>query len=123
MKAAAAVLLIVLSGCSTIDRHTPPPAGWPDLTIYEHRVDGAVMHARCKPYVGFLMMPLACAEINFAARRCDVWLTPDSSAFVREHELLHCAGYDHPGSTQLRDLWQLYSAGAVGTAAANLHKD
>jgi plasmid maintenance system antidote protein VapI/uncharacterized protein YceK len=113
-----AALGFLLGGCSTIDTHNAPPRDWPELAIFEHRVDAATMHERCAKYVGFLMIPLACAEVNFVARRCDIWLTEHPWPAVVEHERLHCRGYDHPGDSAMRDAWITYRDGATGSAAA-----
>lgn len=98
-----------LVACSSIDRHTPPPPDWPALTIHEHVVSWGEVWERCKPYTPPGMWPLACAE--FRPPRCDIfavsWVLPS----VWEHERLHCAGYDHPGSTAMREWWESFKRG------------
>jgi hypothetical protein len=95
-------LLALLAGCSVMGHE--PVANWPALQIIEHRVSQEAMVARCSRYVGFGMSPLGCAEFDFNLSRCHVWLTGASPNFVLQHERLHCAGYDHIGSTNMRDL-------------------
>lgn len=119
--AAAVAALLTLSGCSSlfIDTHTAPPADWPLLRVVEHRVERTVVENRCAPYVPWYSVALACAEWHFAAGECHVWITPDSSRFVIEHELLHCRGLDHPGASSARDAWHTYSAGVAARALAD----
>lgn len=91
-------------------------AGWPELEIHEHRVDGREMLERCRKYVGFGAVPLACAEFNLQARRCDIWLSKSfAPATIVEHERLHCRGYDHVGSTGMRDFLARYREMAFPT--------
>lgn len=80
-----------------------PVVGWPSLAITEHRVPRAQMEERCARHVGFGMTPLACAEFDLRASQCHIWLTHDAANLIIEHERLHCAGYDHIGSTNMRD--------------------
>lgn len=117
--------LVLLAGCSTIDQHTEPPADWPDLMPIEHRVSPGEVLTRCYRYVSWPLrllgsVPFGCAELNFTDHTCTVWYPDDAAGeHVRRHELLHCAGYDHPGESTLRDAWRAYVAGQVGRAAAS----
>lgn len=97
-----------------------PVEGWPPLEIVEHYVPRAEMQARCARYVGFGMAPEACAEFHLAARKCHIWYSDDSPplGFIRKHERLHCAGYDHVGSTGMQRLLQLHTASRGANAAA-----
>ena len=76
--------------------------GWPELQVVEHRVPAEEMVARCQKYVGAASLPLACAEFKLAARRCDIWLERLCAARRRRARALHCAGYDHVGSTNMK---------------------
>lgn len=110
-----AALLLLVAGCTTIG-HQPPPADWPNLTIVEHQVGTWSMLKHCYQYVSLPMkliggIPFSCAEVNFPARRCDIWCTEDMNAETLEHERLHCAGYDHFGASTLADAWRDYKAG------------
>lgn len=113
--ATIAAALALLAGCSTIDQHTPAPAGWPDLLVIEHRTDLAGARAACRAYVGFLDIPLGCAVVNFNERTCNVWHVNE---LARRHELLHCAGHDHIGDSVLRDAFHAWTAYQLGQAAA-----
>lgn len=110
MKRAALVLaMIATAGCATIGHERVE--GWPELVVTEYRVSAAEMRARCSKYTGFLQVPLACAEYNLATLRCDIWLDEGfAPAWVLEHERLHCAGFDHPGSTAMRDFLRRWEA-------------
>jgi hypothetical protein len=123
MRKALAILAALSAGCSTMMSHKRV-AGWPELQVVEHHVSHTEMRNRCQRYVGFGMVPVACAEFDLAARRCHVWYSVDSppARAVIEHELLHCAGYDHIGSTGMERLLERYAAAvggpATGSAAA-----
>jgi hypothetical protein len=97
----AALAAGFLVGCAALG---PKIENWPYLAVHEHHVPHAEMRSRCARFSGFAAPPLACAEIDFAARRCDIWFSADfpPSARVREHERLHCAGHDHEGDDTLR---------------------
>lgn len=112
----AALLILALAGCTTIDAHRPPPPAWPRLEVFEHRVGAAEMLRRCYRYVSLPMklmgsIPFACAEVNFAARRCDIWAVFDAEEGVMEHEREHCAGRDHIGDSTLGDALLAWRAG------------
>lgn len=94
--------------------------GWPELEIVEHHVPAQAMLERCRKYVGFGSVPLACAEFNLVVLRCDIWLNESfAPPTVVEHERLHCRGYDHVGSTGMaRYLLQYHLTGSGPQAAA-----
>jgi hypothetical protein len=93
--------------------------GWPELAIVEHRVSAGEMYERCKKYVAFGMLPMACAEFNLATKRCDIWLVEGfATRSIVEHERLHCQGHDHVGETAMRDFLTRYRAATSGVAAA-----
>jgi hypothetical protein len=98
---AMAACCAAILGCSVVGHERV--VGWPALTIIEHQVPHAQMRERCAPYVPFGSSPEACAEFDLAARTCMLWFSADfpPSAWVIEHERLHCAGYDHIGSTSM----------------------
>jgi hypothetical protein len=111
MRGCLFILVGLLAGCSTMNHERVE--GWPELRIVEHRVPADEMMQRCRKYAGFGAVPLACAEFNLAAGRCDIWLSerfaPDP---IVEHERLHCRGYDHVGSSGMREFlarWQAAS--------------
>ena len=98
----ATLLAIALCGCASMG---PAIEDWPELAVHEHHVPRPRLLEHCKKYAAFGSPPVACAEVNFAARRCDIWLNADSppAAYVLRHERLHCAGHDHEGETTLRE--------------------
>lgn len=111
-----------LPGCATVDSHTAP-SDWPTLTVRDNVVSGAQVIRRCYKYVPTWAkllgtFPMACAEINFAALTCDIWRAHDASPEMLEHELIHCAGGQHPGDTTLADAWMQYKAYVAGAAIA-----
>jgi len=109
--AAIAILFPLFLGACTIIGHQKVE-GWPRLKVVEHYVPHHVMRDRCVKYTPWGSSPEACAEFNLAERRCDLWFSadfPPPKAFI-EHERLHCAGYDHVGSTNMRDFLAGYLA-------------
>lgn len=113
------LLAALLAACATVDHERVE--GWPKLEIVEHYVPRAEMQDRCVRYVGFGMAPEACAEFDLATRKCHIWYSADSPplSFVRKHERLHCAGYDHVGSTAMQQfLTQHQIRQAAASAAA-----
>lgn len=109
-------IFFLLASCSAIDHKRVE--GWPELAIVEHRVPAEEMMSRCQKYTGAASLPLACAEFNLVARRCDIWLSQSfAPRAIVEHERLHCAGYDHLGSTYMQRFLEAHLAEA-GTAAA-----
>lgn len=104
-RCVGAAYLLTLVSCSLIDTHKRVE-GWPILRLVEHYVPDSVMKERCAKYVPFGFMPEACAEFYFAQGECHVWYSADypPTHYVMQHERLHCQGYDHVGSTNLRDV-------------------
>jgi hypothetical protein len=119
-RASMVLLAMLLTACTVIGHEKV--AGWPALDIVEHHVPEAEMRTRCVKYVGFGMSPQACAEFNFALRRCDLWFSadfPPTPAMV-EHERLHCRGYDHVGMGTMAGMLarhQGYTSASSGSTA------
>jgi hypothetical protein len=113
-------MAMLVTACSTIEHQRVD--GWPELEVVEHYVPYREMQERCVRYVGFGMAPEACAEFDLAAGKCHIWYSAESPRlkFVRDHERLHCAGYDHVGSTGMKQYltqYQIRQAGAASAAA------
>lgn len=118
MKRLLILLLAATGAACTVVGHEKVE-GWPDLMIVEHRVSAGAVYDRCRKYVAFGMLPMACAEFNLATRRCDIWLMEGfAPRSVVEHERLHCQGHDHVGETAMRDFLTRYRAATAGVAAA-----
>jgi hypothetical protein len=112
-----AAVAVFLGACSSIGHEKVE--GWPQLEIVEHYVPAQAMRERCRKYVGFGSVPLACAEWNLATRRCDIWLSESfAPRGIVEHERLHCRGYDHVGATTMRDFLARYQAASAGETRA-----
>ena len=94
-------MTILLTGCTVMDMNVPPPVGWPVLEVVEREVDDIGV---CDG--GFGMLVLGCAFADFEAGKCDVYLVKDAPQWVREHERLHCDGYDHVGSDRVRTVFE-----------------
>lgn len=109
--------LALLTGCAGMISSNPRPADWPFLAISVHRVPTLEVLKRCGKYLtptGRLMglgLVGGCAEVNFAAVRCDIWVPKEVEPAVIEHEMSHCFGQDHPGDSTLRDAWLAYRSG------------
>jgi hypothetical protein len=119
VRTSLVLLAALLTGCTTIEQHQRVE-GWPELEIVEHYVPHREMQERCVRYVGFGMSPAACAEFDLAARKCHIWYSAESPrlSFVRKHEHLHCAGYDHVGSTAMRQYLTQHQIRNAASAAA-----
>lgn len=117
MRCAFAALCMLLGACTTIGHEKVE--GWPALAIIEHYVPLAQMRDRCARYVGFGMIPEACAEFHFSRGECHIWLSADTrpSRAIVEHERLHCAGYDHVGAVTMRRFLERYQTGRTHSAA------
>ena len=107
----AALSPALSTGCAT-DLSHQRVAGWPQLEVVEHFVPHSQMRERCARYVGFGSLPIACAEFRLAERRCDIWYSADfrPAQYVIDHERKHCAGYDHVGSNNMRQILERYVA-------------
>jgi hypothetical protein len=124
MKRLCAALLIPLAAACAATLDHEKVEGWPQLQVFEHYVSHADMRTRCSRYVGFGTAPVACAEFNLPARRCDIWYSADfpPSREIVQHERLHCAGYDHIGSYAMKEVLARHGqvlAGRSGTARSN----
>lgn len=108
----AILIVVALAGCASIEEHTAPP-DWPKLTVRDNVVGGAEVLRRCYKYIptwqkALGTFPMACAEINFVSRTCNIWRAHDATEDVIEHEKIHCRGGQHPGDTTLADAWNAY---------------
>ena len=93
----AALLALALCGCATIG-HVKVD-GWPELKVIEHHVRHVDMVDRCASYAG----TEGCALFYLSRGECHIYVSAEfPSARVLEHERLHCAGYDHMGSGNMR---------------------
>lgn len=110
----ALMLALLLSGCGAMIDPTSAPRDWPRLSVSVHRVSVYEVVKRCSKYltptarVMGLGLVGGCAEINFAAVRCDIWIPHEADEGVLEHEMDHCFGKDHPGDSNLRTAWNTY---------------
>jgi hypothetical protein len=111
-------LALGISACTTVGHEKVE--GWPSLQIVEHYVPHETMVKRCSRYVGFAMVPLACAEFDFAAARCHIWFSAEypPSADIVEHEKLHCRGYDHVGETKMQEFLARHVAAMKAASSA-----
>lgn len=113
-RRAACLVVLFLAGCSF--NSSRPVEGWPELTVVEHNVSQDEMRHRCVQYMPAGMTPLACAQFNFAASRCDIWYGRLwlLRAIVVAHEREHCRGYQHAGEHHLEQVLRDYRAAAAG---------
>lgn len=100
MKFALTALSIALSGCSIMGHQKVE--GWPTLRVVEETVADEVMLARCSRYNA---VPFACAEIFIDVGLCRITYSERfAPEWVKEHERLHCAGFDHFGSSSMQGI-------------------
>lgn len=90
------VLLVLISGCTSIDYKQGPVPGLERMTMEEHYVDGAELYTRCSRcgHSGF-ELPVACTCVNFKLNHAVIWLPRGASQSTIEHERAHGRGYDH----------------------------
>lgn len=104
-------LTCFLTGCASMISSNPAPQDWPKLSVSIYRVSTYEVVKRCSKYLtpsGRLMglgRVGGCAEVNFSAVRCDIWVPHDVDPSVLKHEMDHCLGKDHPGDSILKDAW------------------
>lgn len=101
--------IVMISGCTAIG-HKEPPSDWPKLEVKVNRVGWYDMQVICG--YGGLWTPIAqvygCANINADTMQCNIYIAGDDeyAQLTIEHELEHCAGKDHIGSSSLADYWE-----------------
>lgn len=108
-RAVIAAALLALTGCAIpINEHRAPPADWPQLEVTVEHKGFVETQELCDWSVAqaILIGPVyGCARITFEDMRCRIYLWLNN---VLAHELLHCRGYDHYGSSDLRDYWETW---------------
>jgi hypothetical protein len=113
VKQIKALILIAtavsMAGCSTIGSYVE---GWPPLKTTIHSSSLLEINQKCWMYLptfNKLMgsVVFGCAVYNLDKKTCDVYVLPNSPAFILNHELAHCKGGDHPGGTldKAYDYW------------------
>lgn len=102
----AVIAIVMLSGCTAIG-HQAPPSDWPTLTVNVRDVGFWEGNRICGNDVPLLVQYSGCAYVDFDKMVCNVYLmvTGESRDLTLEHELDHCAGRDHMGSSELADSW------------------
>ena len=103
----ALLLALLLPACATIDLETPPPVGWPKLE--ERVVYGFAATQKCAGAFFPFTIAAGCAHIHLGDMTCTLHFPSENvSPGTMAHERGHCMGYDHPGGTTIRDLWERY---------------
>lgn len=104
----AALVALPTEACAAVSVDMgAAPADWPELVVEIRVVSADEAKAACRKYSLFSS---ACAEIFFVDSRCVVWIRPDASYAVLQHEISHCHGSDHEGQSTLRDAWAAWKA-------------
>ena len=88
----------MLASCATIDTHTPPPLGWPQLRV--EIVEDPYADKGIESFCGAsnpIAYRMGCTVPDFKQGICFVYVRSLHEWLV-EHEKMHCAGYDHPDS-------------------------
>lgn len=99
---------LLVCGCSTID-YSRRVDGWPALTPEIRRVSYQEMRANCDKYSPSMEIAFACSEFFLDEGVCRVWIAGHSKQ-IEDHELAHCAGYDHPGGKTMRGILAQWNA-------------
>jgi len=111
----ALLLVMALGACTAINVHQKPPSDWPKLNVSIHKVGFRELQKICggSYAIGLLTQYMGCAWIYFEKGTCEVYYAADdkdSATHVIEHEVMHCEGYDHIGSSALADGWGEWKA-------------
>lgn len=104
LRYALLAVTFALSACASIDTHRVPPADWPQLAVRIVTQELRQVQRTCRNDFWPQNQVNACAIADFAHRTCYIYTWTDDAA-VLEHERAHCAGYDHPGESGMRDAW------------------
>jgi len=105
--------LLLLVGCatSTIDLDRQPPPDWPKLAVRYYDASPSEFDSWCSKSTLARHVD-SCVVVRFATNECFVLARHGQklSDEVDKHEREHCAGYDHPGDSTMRNLWERYKA-------------
>ena len=99
----AVYLALALSACTVINVNQKPPSDWPKLSVSVHKLSFYETQKACGGGIFSTLLGVhrfACAWIHFDKQTCTIYTATDDP-HVMEHELAHCEGYDHIGSTTL----------------------
>lgn len=108
----AVYLALGLSACTVINVNQKPPSDWPKLSVSVHKLSFYETQKACGGGIFSTLLGVhrfACAWIHFDKQTCTIYTATDDP-HVMEHELAHCEGYDHIGSTTLADGWRDWKA-------------
>jgi len=110
----AVLLALALSGCTVVGHVKVDDC--PPMKVVEHHVSVGAMLEQCYTPLPLWMkaigsFPFACASLRFQEQRCDIYVVANSDDVFLEHERLHCACYDHVGSTGIKDAITRWRAG------------
>lgn len=116
---------VALSGCTMMPDQRVE--GLPPLLVTEHVVEPGEIFGHCRGAMSWwhwaaLAFPVACANIDFERRTCDIYVATNSPPETVEHERLHCQGYDHGGRIQEAfNSWLQSKEPPVGRMASQAH--
>ncbi len=95
--------LALIASCSMIDYSRPPPEDFPPLAV--RIVDAGVLEVnRMCGGIPILMHVVACTWIDWDTMTATIHTTTRDVEMMA-HERAHTQGYEHTGSTEIRDHW------------------
>ena len=104
------LLAAAAGGCALIDRQNHVD-DWPQLKIIEHDLPYAELYKACRPYVGSLDAPLACTVFYLDAGEAHIYVAKGLKfGPIVAHERMHALGYDHYGSTHMKEVLAQWKA-------------
>ena len=103
MRRLVVLCFTLLAACSSIDYSRAPPADWPRLEPKVIHYSSAEVQKICGG--GILFHVIACVFFEFNLRECRIYISSNES-WVIDHELAHCAGYDHAWESTVADFWE-----------------
>lgn len=119
LLAVVAILIIVaLGGCTTLKiSNTERAPGWPALKPVVVQVDAPTLQAVCGAFGVALQTHEACSLPLFSVDLCLAFVNPATmhqrvpgdNATRLDHELAHCAGFEHVGGHDAAQLLAAYT--------------
>jgi hypothetical protein len=101
------LITLFLTGCAELPQGKHYIQGidyyvkdFPKLSVNVKEISKEEINKKCdkhKPFSKRKSETLACSEISFVKKSCNVFVTKDVENWVLEHELAHCEGGDHDG--------------------------
>lgn len=102
------LLILLLTGCSTLLESGRKVDGWPELAITEHRVSLIVAMTKCQQWAQWWEFPtFACSRFDLIERTADIWCPTE---ILCATERRYMEGYEHPSGVQRNAVVAMHEA-------------